>query len=578
MQPDHRFLPDLSDTCTRVEPARIVDSAENEAWDLSCDVLVVGVGLAGVSAALRAAEDPALEVVAVDRGLGGGTSAQSGGVLYLGGTRVQQEAGVEDSPENMAKYLAMETGNVVTSETVRRFAHASAAFVPWLERYGARFGGPATEDKTSYPRIGYLYFSGNEATPEGRALATPAQRGHRAKPAPGARPGPLSGQDLMRPLVASLARQPNVRLLRQTRATRLIVDGKGAVVGAELSRIPPGLARMLHSWLYALGANPILGVLGLAAPAQRWAARIERSAARPMRIWARKGVVLAAGGFAYNRAMIDKIAPAYSNSAPLGTIADDGSGIKLGMTAGAAVNRMPTISAWRFFYPPAAWTEAVCVGQDGERLLSEELYGARTGEAIFERAGGKAWLVLDAGLQAKVAEQAKGKELHSFQRMQLKSILDKHTVSADTLAALAAKIGAPPERLVATMEAYNRAIREGAPDPLGKSDKRRVPLDQGPFYATDVGYSVKLSPIFALTMGGLVVDEETGQVLDAGGRAIPGLFAAGRTAVGMCSGHYVSGLSLSDCVWSGCRAAETLKGNGGARALAPDMPEPLAAA
>ena len=57
-----------------------------------------------------------------------------------------------------------------------------------------------------------------------------------------------------------------------------------------------------------------------------------------------------------------------------------------------------------------------------------------------------------------------------------------------------------------------------------------------------------------LTLGGLVVAEETGQVRRAGGTTVPGLYAAGRSAVGLCSHSYVSGLSLADCVFSGRRA------------------------
>ena len=106
---------------------------------------------------------------------------------------------------------------------------------------------------------------------------------------------------------------------------------------------------------------------------------------------------------------------------------------------------------------------------------------------------------------------------------------------------------------------------------MTKSEKLRRKIETGPFYATDFGADLKLSPIPALTMGGLVVDEDTGQVMGTDGKPVKGLFAAGRTAIGICSHYYVSGLSLGDCVWSGWRAAETLKGNGGAKALAPDV-------
>ena len=61
-------------------------------------------------------------------------------------------------------------------------------------------------------------------------------------------------------------------------------------------------------------------------------------------------------------------------------------------------------------------------------------------------------------------------------------------------------------------------------------------------------------PAPVLTLGGLVVDHGTGQVLRADGTAVPGLYAAGRSAVGLCSRSYVSGLSIADCVFSGRRA------------------------
>lgn len=576
MRPDLRLLDALTPTSTRVEGALVVADADRFAWDESCDVLVVGVGMAGACASLRAAEDATLSVIAIDRGMGGGASKLSGGVVYMGGgTKAQRAAGIDDSPENMANYLAFETGGIVRPDTLGRFARASTTFESWLEGHGVRFGGPATEDKTSYPNDASLYFSGNEVTPAGRALATPAQRGHRAKPPSGGEPTKLSGAYLLPPLIASIDRQPNIRFFRQTRATRMIVDGEGAVIGLEVSRIPPGFAAKRHALLYGLGNNMVLAMLKLLGKVHGAAVKIEEQASRPLRIRVKKGVVLSAGGFTYNRAMMAKTAPDYLLSAPLGTIADDGSGIKLGMTVGARTAMLERVSAWRFLYPPASWTKSCSVGPDGARLVSEEFYGARTGEAVFKH-GGKGWLILDQPLQTIVLGEIASMKKMLFQKIQFKAITQDYTVSADTLAELAGKIGVPPTAMAATVAAYNRDIETGAPDPLGKSEKLRFPISTGPFHATDIGASLKLSPIPALTMGGLVVDEDTGQVLDADGKAIDGLFAAGRTAVGVCSHYYVSGLSLADCVWSGWRAAETLKGNGGAIALAPDFTDRIA--
>lgn len=568
MKPDHQFLDDLTPTSNRVEPADVVTDPDSISWDESCDMLVVGVGMAGVCAALRASEDPALDIITIDRSEGGGASKLSGGVIYMGGgTKAQKEAGIADDPENMANYLGFETGDIVSPKTVRRFAEASSRFQDWLEIYGARFGGPATEQKTSYPNNASLYYSGNELTVPGRARATPAPRGHRAKPEGGGEPTKLSGLYLLPPLLRSMEAKPNVRFFRQTRATRLIVDAKGAVIGIEVRRMPSGFAAWRHAKAMALANNIVASVLGLTSKLQGTIIKLEAEKTDTVRIRVRKGVVLSAGGFTYNRAMMAKTAPDYLKSHPLGTIADDGSGIKLGMSVGGKTGSLDRISAWKFLYQPENWVKSCTIGPDGHRLVGEEYYGARTGEAVFSKAGGKGWMIMDQPLQHMVQEEIDGMDKMLFQKIQFRATQKDYTVSAPTLEELAVKIGVPADVMAETIRTYNDHIEKGEPDPLGKSEKYRRTIDTGPFFATDIGDSLKVSPIPALTMGGLLVDEESGQVLSNEGGIVPGLYAAGRTAVGICSHYYVSGLSLGDCVFSGMRAAESIKGNGGAAVL-----------
>lgn len=568
MTPDHRFLDDLTETSNRIEPALVVANPDADGWDATCDVLVVGIGLAGVTATLRTAEDRSLDIVAIDRGPGGGASRQSGGVVYMGGgTRAQKEAGLNDTPENMANYLSFETGNLVRADTVRRFAEASVTFQDWLEKYGARFGGPATEEKTSYPTEGTIYFSGNEVTVPGRERAWAVQRGHRAKPAKGGEPTKLSGHYLLPPLLDSMRAQPNVRFFPATRARRLIVDKTGAVVGIEVLRIPPGFAAWRHGKLMDLAANFIAAAMGLTAWLQKAILALERKA-RPMRIRVKKGVVLSAGGFIYNRVMVEKLAPDYLPVAPLGTLADDGSGIKLGMTVGAKTDSLERISAWKFLYPPAAYTKTVSIDGRGERLVNEEFYGARTGEAVFGIAGGKSWLISDEPLQQEVVAEIGTMKKMFFQKVQFKAMLGEYTVSAPTIGELADKIGVPRANLEKTMADYNARIDKGEADALMKTPKLCQKIATAPYHAMAIGAGLKMAPTSAITVGGLVVDEDTGEVLSSDGGKVPGLYAAGRNAVGLCSHYYVSGLSLGDCVWSGLRAAETIKGNGGVEALA----------
>ena len=80
-----------------------------------------------------------------------------------------------------------------------------------------------------------------------------------------------------------------------------------------------------------------------------------------------------------------------------------------------------------------------------------------------------------------------------------------------------------------------------------------------PFSLIDISVRSSVGfPCPTMTLGGLVVDERTGQVLREDGDVVPNLYAAGRTAAGICSNSYVSGLSLADCVFSGRRAGRSV--------------------
>jgi 3-oxo-5alpha-steroid 4-dehydrogenase len=85
-------------------------------------------------------------------------------------------------------------------------------------------------------------------------------------------------------------------------------------------------------------------------------------------------------------------------------------------------------------------------------------------------------------------------------------------------------------------------------------------MGSGPFYAVKMSVDNKVSPLIALTMGGLNVNEESGAVIRSDGSDIPGLFAAGRAAVGACSTCFASGLAIADVVFSGRRAGRSVAG------------------
>lgn len=124
---------------TEVLPALQVADIASVSWDHHCDVLVVGWGAAGACAALEARAQGA-DVLIADRFTGGGASARSGGVVYAGGgTRHQQAAGFNDSPEAMFDYLKHETQNVISDDTLRRFCADSVGNLEWLEAHGAPY-------------------------------------------------------------------------------------------------------------------------------------------------------------------------------------------------------------------------------------------------------------------------------------------------------------------------------------------------------------------------------------------------------------------------------------------------------
>ncbi|WP_067533940.1 FAD-binding protein [Nocardia crassostreae] len=520
-------------------------------WDDAADVVVVGYGGAGAAAALAAREAGA-EVLAVDRFLGGGATALSGGIFYAGGgTRVQRAAGIEDDIDSMYAYLRAEVGDAVSAETLRRFCEESPATVDWLTAHGVPFQASLCPYKTSYPSDDYyLYYSGSENSGGFRELAKPAPRGHRAHGRG------VSGKKLFGPLADSAA-EHGVEVRTGTRATQLVVED-GRVVGIEATTLAHAPRAVLRRFalLARISAKPGVYHPGLRNLVQRGIDRIEKRYGTTVRIRACAGVILTTGGFIANAEMVGRSAPNYPWSAglPLGTAGDDGSGIRMAQALGAATDKMDAISTWRFIAPPSSFFGSLAVDVNGHRMIDESRYGAALGAAIVDAPQHRAWLLLDANLIAE-SRALIGPQSVWFQRMQTERLLNLGRMTGNSIEEVAAKAGINPIALRQTVEAHNRAIAAGEPDPLGKPDDLRRPIDTAPFSLLDISMKARLTyPTPMLTLGGLTVDENTGAVRNVDGDPIPGLYAAGRTSVGICSNSYVSGLSLADCVFSGRRA------------------------
>jgi 3-oxo-5alpha-steroid 4-dehydrogenase len=239
---------------------------------------------------------------------------------------------------------------------------------------------------------------------------------------------------------------------------------------------------------------------------------------------------------------------------PLGTASDNGSGILLGQSVGGKTDRMSRISAWRFINPPEAFARGMVVDNKGERYINELMYGAALGEAMVEEHEGVAILVIDDELRRLAREQCRPGQAQWFQRAPALLNLWFNCKEGHTIEELARVIRVPPDSLRKTLDAYNAAAEGKRADPFGKDPEKMHAMTEGPYYAIDCSIDSKRFPCPTLTLGGLVVDERTGQVENENGEGIAGLYAAGRTAVGVCSRQYVSGLSIADCVFSGRRA------------------------
>jgi 3-oxo-5alpha-steroid 4-dehydrogenase len=309
---------------------------------------------------------------------------------------------------------------------------------------------------------------------------------------------------------------------------------------------------ILHNLLYygALFWPPLFSVFAIATET------LELKFGKVQFIRATNGVVLATGGFFSNQVMVKKHAPKYAGGSPIGTLCDDGSGIQMAQALGAKTALMDRVAAWRFINPPATFAKGILVGPSGKRICNEMLYGAQVGDLMMKEHDGKAWLILDAKQYKNSAHDLNLEKALWFQI--LIAIFFRHLgyKKANTLEMLALKTGIATNELVNTINNYNTQAASIQPDPMGKPNDFMQPLMQAPFYALNVGYDFFFSPCASLTFGGLVVNEKSGLVIRENGSEIKGLYAAGRTAVGIPSKGYVSGLSIADCIFSGRRAAK----------------------
>ncbi len=464
------------------------DPSEISRWHDEVDVLVIGLGAAGAAAALEASANGANTLVLERAGGGGGTSAMSGGVLYLGGgTALQKACGFEDTPEAMFDYLMASCGDAPDEAKTRLYCEGSVDHFDWVVAQGVPFepvfyygcsGEPPTTDG--------LVWSGSERAHPFRDLARPAPRGH--VPAMLNQAGPL----LMQKLVEAVERS-EAQIETNHRCVSLVQQPDGSIVGA-----------------------------------------VAKSFDGERCIRARSGVVLTTGGFINDDALIDANQPRVRRCKfRVGAEGDDGSGIRLGMAAGAETIHMNAASISLPVTQPWGLKRGVLVNGHGQRFINEDAYYGRLGEFALFHADGHAWLVVDDEIFEKPEYP---RELAAV---------------GDTPAELEAELGLPTGSLESTLALYNRHAETGSDPVFHKAEEYVQPLTRAPFGAIDC--TAESSLYAAFTLGGLRTDPD-GRVLDPEGDPIPGLFAAGRASSGLAVGGYSSGLSLGDGTFFGRRA------------------------
>ncbi len=454
-------------------------------FDIETDVCVIGLGAAGAAAAIDARAAGA-DVVVLERASGGGgTSALSGGVLYLGGgTSLQTACGFEDSPEDMYQYLMASVGEVPDEPKIRRYCDGSVEHFEWVKAQGVPYketyypgisGEPPTDDG--------LVYSGAETTSPFCDIARPAPRGHVG--AKTHQTGPL----LMQHLCASTERS-GARVLGDRRVTELVLDDDGVVVGVVAEHF-----------------------------------------GEPLAIRARGGVVIATGGFVLNDEMLQQYVPrALRCKLRVAGDGDDGSGIRLGVAAGAATLHMEKASISLPVTQPWGLKRGVMVNGRGQRFINEDTYYGRLGERALFHEDGRAFLIVDDDI---FEEPAYCKEIAAV---------------GESFEELERELSLPPGSLDATMAVYNRHAADGTDPAFGKRSEYLQPLLKAPFGAIDCTTENCLYAAF--TLGGMVTDVEA-RVLGPQGDVIPGLYAAGRSSAGVCAGDYSSGLSLGDATFFG---------------------------
>lgn len=477
-------------------------------WNEECDVLVVGSGGGGVTGAYTAArEGLAVVLVEATDKFGGTTAYSGGGGVWFPCNPVLTRAGTDDTIDDALEYYHSVVGDRTPRELQDAYVRGGAPLIeyleqdenlkfemlPWPDYFGkapkARLDGQRHTMPTPLPVA--------EASELREIVRGPLDVDRLGTPAPD--DYFIGGRALIARFLKAIAKYPNATLHLNTTLVELVVED-GKVVGGIVERDG------------------------------------ERVAIR-----ARKGVVLAAGGFEGNDELRQKFGVPGEARDTMGPWANLGKAHEAGIAAGADTDLMG--EAWwspGMTHPDgrsafALWfTGGIFVNQDGKRFVNESAPYDRLGRDVIRQLEDGTvtlpyWMVYDNKEGEVPPVKATNVSMVEAEKYQAAGLW--HT--ADTLEELAEKIGIPAENLAATVARFNEFVAKGVDKDFGRGDEAYdrafsggepplVTIDQGPFHAAAFGIS-DLG-----TKGGLRTDTAA-RVLDKSGDPIPGLYAAGNT-------------------------------------------------
>jgi len=553
------------------------------------DLLVVGAGPAGMAAALIASLEGLEVLVAEKSDYVGGTGATSAGTLWIPGNHQSRDAGYADSAEQAETYLHALIGQGANRDLIKAFLQTGPAVIDYLEaRTDVQFlpCGKHPDYRNNMPGAAV---SGRAIVPkpfDGRLLG----KDFRRLRAPIAEfmllGGMMVGKEDIAPLIGRFRSLSNfvysARLFARYLADRLRYPrGTRITMGnALIGRLFFSLRKRAVPILFEAAIVDVIGnrsgVTG---------ARLS-VAGKEVIVKTRKGVVLATGGYAHNKALREKFMPQPTPMHSLSYQGNRGDGVAIGQRLGANVApERCTSGLWTpvsvttrrdgstGLYPHLSLDRAkpglIAVNSAGRRFVNEALSYHDFVLAMFEShrtvPSIPAFLVCDA---AFVRKYGLG-NIHPGTRDLAKFERSGYIVGASTLDALAAKIGVDAARLRDTVARHDRFAETGVDVDFGKGELELNRFNGDPAHgpnpcigpiATPPFYALAVWPADIAVSTGLSTDADA-RVLDTDGKAIPGLYACGNDMASVMGGSYPGpGTTLGPAVVFAYRAAMHARG------------------